>query len=99
MNLLTILSAFTFTSGTGLIGVLINLLILLLILSLVYYIITLLPLPPLFLRIAQIILAIILILFLASMLTSCSMSGQYTDAQGRKHRANYTVEDGKQTVR
>ncbi len=63
-------------SSSGLVAILIHLLILVLVLGLIYWIITLLPLPPLVLRIAQIVLAIVVIIWLAS-LVACTPTGPY----------------------
>lgn len=73
----TILAIVTVVSGGSLVAILINILILLLILSLIYYVITLLPLPPIFRNVAQIVLAIVVIIYLASLLTGCT-PGSYS---------------------
>ena len=77
MNLLA-----AFISGGSLPGLLINFLITLLILGLIYWIITLLPVPPIVLTVAQVVLALILIIWLASLLTGCSSMDYDTKVGG-----------------
>ena len=97
MNLL----AYQFYNGAGPVGILINIIIWLAILAIFYWIVTKIlaaaGAPPFATLVLHVIIAIMAILFLASLLTGCGLSASYTDKTGATYSGSYTAapSDGK----